>query len=289
MTRSGAPGPTDQEDGAVDDFDDFNEGDEAAGDDDDFGAFDEGDDDIETAAAATVPPPSLPTDSIALDLPPLPDFHDANGLDDISMITAPFKKHIFPNLSDINEEDEPPGPPRSSFLTERSQSLWAQLVAPPPLQPPNWVKSRTRRLFLVSLGVPVDLDEILPASKQKKLVLPSIDVEKEREKAATTGSPKEKAASAGASKPNQSRRGKPAPPEFDDNSARRLCSTTKEALEAFSVTELQAHLKALDELKAKANNALEYWLIQRDSAHGDKEAFEEVINNFVKHAKKIRT
>src|SRR5271168_3035052 len=60
------------------------------------------------------------------------------------------------------------------FLTDRSASLWSQLVAPPPLQPPNWIRSRIRRLFLVSLGVPVDLDEILPASKQKKLILPSI-------------------------------------------------------------------------------------------------------------------
>ena len=73
----------------------------------------------------------------------------------------------IPSIS-INPEET-----RSIFLSERSHSLWSQLVAPPPLQPPDWVRSRIRRLFLVSLGVPVDLDEILPASKQKKLILPS--------------------------------------------------------------------------------------------------------------------
>ncbi|KAK3062124.1 hypothetical protein LTR53_019507, partial [Teratosphaeriaceae sp. CCFEE 6253] len=63
----------------------------------------------------------------------------------------------------------------SAFPTDRSLALWQQLATPPPyLQPPNWTRSRIRRLFLVSLGVPVDLDEILPPSKQTRLVLPNI-------------------------------------------------------------------------------------------------------------------
>ena len=85
---------------------------------------------------------------------------------------SPHYSALFPSIDDISS-DPPAHLPESNstFLSERSLSLWSQLVAPPPLQPPNWVRSRIRRLFLVSLGVPVDLDEILPKSKQKKHVI----------------------------------------------------------------------------------------------------------------------
>lgn len=183
-----------------------------------------------------------------------------------------------------------------SLLTERSQSLWAQLVAPPPLQPPNWVQSRIRRLFLVSLGVPVDLDEILPASKQKKLVLPSLETEAERSPAHyedvvaarqhVDGSLT--SVDSSTSKPDHKRRG-PAPPPFVDlNSARRICSTTDAALRNFTVEELKAHLTELDAHSRSAQHALEYWMSKRDNAQGDKATFEEVIENLVKHAKRVR-
>ena len=104
---------------------------------------------------------------------PIPDFEGLDA-DDIDNILEPYLNALFPP----DELDAPTLPPLSRdnpiFLTPRSASLWSQLVAPPPLAPPDWIRSRIRRLFLVSLGVPVDLDEILPASKQKKLVLPSL-------------------------------------------------------------------------------------------------------------------
>jgi len=190
----------------------------------------------------------------------------------------------------------------ASFLTERSQSLWAQLVAPPPLQPPNWVRSRIRRLFLVSLGVPVDLDEILPASKQKKLILPSFDVETEHSSSRRSidllpngsiarlrhenGS--SASISSSASKGERRRRGPPPPPDLDINSTRLLCSVTRTALANLTDVELHSHVSSLEGLKHRASEVLEHWLVQKDSAIGDKEAFEEVIENLVKHAKKIR-
>jgi len=180
--------------------------------------------------------------------------------------------------------------------------LWAQLVAPPPLQPPNWVRSRIRRLFLVSLGVPVDLDEILPASKQKKLILPSFDVETERSSSrrSTDLLPNGSIArlrhengssasiSSSASKGERRRRGPPPPPDFDMNSTRLLCSVTRTALGNLTDVELHSHISSLERLKHRASEVLEHWLVQKDSAIGDKEAFEEVIENLVKHAKKIR-
>ncbi|KAH7252357.1 hypothetical protein BKA59DRAFT_394218, partial [Fusarium tricinctum] len=148
----------------------------------------------------------------------------------------------------------------------RSASLWSQLVAPPPLAPPDWIRSRTRRLFLVSLGVPVDLDEILPASKQKKLVLPSLNV--------STLSPRTSTDSRS--------------PELDLVAARHLCQTTDEALDGMTDEELKVHIAKLEGLEEAAKEALEYWKKRTDEKIGDREAFEGVIENLVKHARKVR-
>lgn len=277
----------DEEDEA-DDFDDFAEG----SDNDDFGAFDDGDESVqETQQHIQVRPPG------PVEVPPIFQFHGLKTPQDVRQASESFIKRTFPSL-DTSPTFEAPPLPSTSFLNERSQSLWAQLVAPPPLQPPNWVRSRTRRLFLVSLGVPVDLDEILPASKQKKLILPSIDFEHERQSPQPNGSVsrlKQKNSSTASvnstsNRPDRSKRkGPPSSPQFDVNAARLICLTTNEALHKYTPAELRAHKARLEEIKAKASEALEYWLIQRDSASGDKEAFEEVIANFVKHAKKSRT
>lgn len=231
------------------------------------------------------------------------DFESLNTPQDILNTISPYMAEIFPEIS-----DQPPTATPSQLdhiLTDRSASLWSQLVAPPPLQPPNWIRSRIRRLFLVSLGVPVDLDEILPASKQKKLILPNINLPADssrqssqisRLKNQNTSSTsidsktgERKPRRSGSKKPElQERKGPPPPPEFDANSASLLCSTTDVAMKNFSDDELTQHVQKLDELIKTASDVLEYWLKRKDSAVGDKEAFEGVIENLVSFAKKSR-
>lgn len=229
------------------------------------------------------------------------DFSELDTLEDIRAATTLYLDELFPST----KKTHPPAPPtlsdeNSMFLTDRSLSLWSQLVAPPPLQPPNWVRSRIRRLFLVSLGVPVDLDEILPASKQKKLVLPSIHLRNRSQSPAggrRTGSrvrlEQDNASSASVDQPPSSkasrrRKGPPSAPELDLQSTKMLCATTRVALCNMTDDELQAHVRKLEGLTAKASEVLEYWLKRRDSAVGDKEAFEGVIENLVKHARRVR-
>lgn len=206
----------------------------------------------------------------------------------------PSTKETYPDAPSL------PTNRNSIFLTDRSLSLWLQLVAPPPLQPPNWVRSRVRRLFLVSLGVPVDLDEILPASKQKKLILPSIHLRNGSQSPPgdrRPGSPvrlkQDNASSTSVDQPsstktNRKRKGPPLPPEMDLQATKMLCATTEAALSNMTNDELQDHIRKLASLTAKASEVLEYWLKRRDSALGDKEAFEGVIENLVKHARRVR-
>jgi hypothetical protein len=230
------------------------------------------------------------------------NFDDLDSLEDIVAATQPYIDAIYPSLQDIPSISTSTEDVRSIFLTDRSKSLWTQLVAPPPLQPPDWVRSRIRRLFLVSLGVPVDLDEILPASKQKKLILPSIHIPGEKsprpssdgrngalERVKKEG---ENASSASVdsstSKPDRKRKGPPPPPELDISSTTMLCSTTDAALQNLTEQELEEHVERLKDLAVRANEVFDYWQKRMESALGDKDAFEQVIESLVAHAKKLR-
>lgn len=188
--------------------------------------------------------------------------------------------------------------PNPIFLTPRSASLWSQLVAPPPLQPPNWIRSRIRRLFLVSLGIPVSLDEILPASKQKKLILPSTSPRDSTEGLSNTLNRLKDADNiSGSSIDSQGklsrsdsrrRKGPPPAPVLDLVAARQLCVTTDEALNGLTTEELGDHIRRLEELEGLTKEALDYWTKRTDEKLGDREAFEGVIENLVKHARKVR-
>ena len=67
-----------------------------------------------------------------------------------------------------------------------------------------------------------------------------------------------------------------------------LCSTTEAALQNFSDEELALHVENLKGLQVRANEVFEYWQKRMESALGDKDAFEQVIESLVAHAKKIR-
>ncbi|KIW74736.1 hypothetical protein Z517_11506 [Fonsecaea pedrosoi CBS 271.37] len=296
-----------------DDFDDFEEG-AQAGAEDDFGDFDDGFEEpetiespplVSTSQSSSIPATAFPlVESVALSS--IPDF------------LAAAQMHLdamFPATTTDYSSQIPPQQPISDsspiFPSERSRSLWKQLITPPPLQPPNWTQSRIRRLFLVSLGVPVDLDEILPPSKQKKLVLPDINLEpssRRSEGDKATGSLARLKAQAGANDSSASidssqsgaakegqrvprsrkPKGPPPPPELDLAAVRRLCATTEEKLEGLTDEELQSHVEELNELTARTSEVLEYWLKRRDGLVKEKEAFEGVIENLVRHARRVR-
>lgn len=153
------------------------------------------------------------------------------------------------------------------------------------------------------MGVPVDLDEILPASKQKKLVLPSIDLDgsgattsdgrarsQTRKEGQGSQPDTENTATTGQAPSRQkiTRRGAPPPPEIELSTVHRLCATTDAALSGLTDDELKSHLKELEKLTLRASAVLEYWLKRRDGLVSEKEAFEGVIENLVSHVRRVR-
>ena len=302
------------DDGFGDDFDDFEEGEEDA----EFGDFDAG---FQEAAAAPPPPQSIPVApafvsrnlhsfmkpvmiSCLTSSQPVLDFAELDSPEEIQAATEPYLNALFPPDTIDTSVLPPVSAENPIFLTPRSASLWSQLVAPPPLQPPNWIRSRIRRLFLVSLGVPVDLDEILPASKQKKLILPSIHLNPSSGSARNSTDSRSisrlKQSDGNASstsvdsqgKPSRSdsrrRKGPPPAPQLDLVSARQLCTITDEALNGLTMEELKEHVEKLERMDGTAKEVLDYWTKRTDEKLGDREAFEGVIENLVKHARKVR-
>jgi hypothetical protein len=287
----------DDDDDFGDDFDEFEQGD----DDGEFGDFDDG---FQQPDQQTPPAPT----SVAQPQVSTPSFPilDLDGLDAEEIIAAaePYLNALYP--PDIQDIPPLPSPPRENpiFFNPRSASLWSQLAAPPPLQPPDWIRSPIRRLFLVSLGVPVDLDEILPASKQKKLVLPSLHRVTSNGSLRSSGSRSisrlRKADannssvsldSQGKEKPkseSKKRRTGPTAPDLDLVAAKHLCTTTEEALSGMTDDELQSHVKKLKGLEILAKEVLEFWQKRADEKIGDRETFEGVIENLVAHARKTR-
>ncbi|KAG6009499.1 hypothetical protein E4U21_002135 [Claviceps maximensis] len=297
---------TEEEEEQDDGFGDSFGGDDDFGDDfDDFeeGANDAEFDDFEDGFQQPQPSPGGSNGAqpaLLSQLPfPVPDY-DGLSPDEVLYATEQCIDSLFPP-----EELDIPTPQTlpnisSLFLTPRSASLWSQLVAPPPLAPPDWIRSRTRRLFLVSLGVPVDLDEILPASKQKKLILPSLHL---RATSPRTSSDSRSASrlrqdegnasstsvdTQGRPTASKKRKGPPPEPELDLVAARYLCTTTDEALDGMTNEELKQHVEKLEAMQGTAQDVLDYWRKRTDEKIGDREAFEGVIENLVKHARKVR-
>lgn len=212
-------------------------------------------------------------------------------------MAEPYLRTLFPSSTEKSSGDLPK-PTTQIFLTERSHSLYSQLVAPPPLAPPDWLRSRIRRLFLVSLGVPVDLDEILPASKQKKLILPSIhgteNADSSRPTAPANGavtrlkSGNESSASIDSKGHRRRRKEDIPPPTLDISEALRVGGTTEVKMRGMSDEELKAHVAHLETLVRTADEVLVHWRNKREGAMREKEAFEGVIENLVKHARKVR-
>ncbi|KAG0129140.1 hypothetical protein HOY82DRAFT_564763 [Tuber indicum] len=269
-----------------DDFDDFGEvveGEEF----DEFGEFGEAEA-FEPPSVEAAPPPAPP--QIPVIPVPVLDFERLDDEDTIRRAAAEAMATMFPIDKEKYKSITPISIDDNAFLTERSLSLWNQLSAPPPLQPPNWKMSRIRRLFLVSLGVPVDLDEILPAeTKQKKLVLPSVNIaRKSIDESAGRRNSRSRSRARRSTSSSRRKSGVIGPEALDMPGARILCSTSDVALWGLTVEELKEHIKKLESITCTASEVLTYWLKKREGAISDKETFETVIESLVGYARKKR-
>uniref|UniRef100_V5GJD3 Uncharacterized protein n=1 Tax=Kalmanozyma brasiliensis (strain GHG001) TaxID=1365824 RepID=V5GJD3_KALBG len=145
------------------DFDDFETGD--AQNDADFGDDDFGDDSFDQPADSITPvAPTEPTPAPApvaartwapLDVTSKSNRNDlADSVKSLFPLSAAAEQHLS-NVGLRQVEG-----PSQVLVSGESRQLWIDLKSFPSMQPIDWVRSRTRRDYLISMGVPVNLDEI---------------------------------------------------------------------------------------------------------------------------------
>ncbi|KAJ6539555.1 hypothetical protein B0H19DRAFT_961538 [Mycena capillaripes] len=289
-----------------DDFDDFGSPTETtkpvSAEDDDFGDFgDFGDaeenpsgpefSESEEFGEIPVAGPSFQTSWEALNLDPMPNRVDLREqVDDIlapiwggTDITKVTTKEGIREVEGINQ----------ILVNPESRTLYTMLVqSPPPTKPPNWTRSRIRRQHLIALGIPVNLDEVLPPQANGK-PMPPLQVTT-RPMSAPPGPHNHPVP--GGSVP---RSGTPQPggraeqfgpkPEIDDAKIAELLALDSETLTIQSLSTLEGYLASLRSQTASTSALLSHLLQTRESLQQDSETYNGLIAELVGEAQKIKT
>ncbi|TDL29689.1 hypothetical protein BD410DRAFT_780167 [Rickenella mellea] len=192
------------------------------------------------------------------------------------------------------------------LITPESRNLFNTLFqsSPPNLVPPNWTRSRIRRQHLTSLGIPVNLDEVLPHSNAKPL--PALQITT-RPSSAPPGPRHTAQASKGQpGSGNNSRAGTPKPsspvkqsaanqlslgpkPELDQGRISQVLALTSENLTLLPLPTLEAHLNSVRSLTANTTTLLTHLLQTRDALQQDSETYNGLIAELVGEAQKMKT
>ncbi|TKY89447.1 hypothetical protein EX895_001978 [Sporisorium graminicola] len=147
------------------DFDDFETGDaqnDADFGDNDFGddAFDQRTDNTQQAAASPVAAQLPAVATATRTWAPLDVTTKSNRVDLADAVNAllPLSTAAEQNLSTAGLRQVEG--PSQVLVSAESRQLYSDLSSFPSVRPIDWVRSRTRRDYLISMGVPVNLDEI---------------------------------------------------------------------------------------------------------------------------------
>lgn len=270
--------------------------------DDEFGDFDDAEfgdfDDFEAAPEPTSSQPEY-SEIVAYEEPSLMSLKEGDFTSSAQLqsavgailgsmtVQATDSSEHGPNIHSRGELDS--SAPKSYF-SERSASLWSQLaVLSPDVRPIDWKRSAIRRLLLVSLGVPLDLDEILPRANTKRLVLPSLSKDTEKGKASEQDqTSEEKPTNDGAKEKEAESEALSKETETLLSEWDRLAKVSQEALEGMSEEELKGHIDRLKTSIEGAEKLNAQWEAKKEGAIKDKEAFEGVIESLVEYAQRLR-
>ncbi|KAF9478152.1 hypothetical protein BDN70DRAFT_880306 [Pholiota conissans] len=188
------------------------------------------------------------------------------------------------------------------LVTSGSREMYKMLLqTPPPTKPPNWTRSRIRRQHLIALGIPVNLDEVLPRANVKPL--PTLEIHT-RPMSAPPGGRNQNlnGNNAGGSNTRQnSRTGTPQPgqqgvyghlgpkPELDTNKINKLLQLSHESLTMQPLASLERYLAEIKMQTANTSNLLTHLLQARDALQQDSETYNGLIAEMVGEAQKLKS
>ncbi|KAF8913749.1 hypothetical protein CPB84DRAFT_1757425 [Gymnopilus junonius] len=185
------------------------------------------------------------------------------------------------------------------LLTPSSREMYKLLLqTPPPTKPPNWTRSRIRRQHLIALGIPVNLDEVLPRANVKPL--PPLEVHTRPMSAPPASRPPIGKGNGSSTKPN-SRAGTPQPgqqgifaqfgpkPELDIARINKLLQLNSESLTMQPLANLERYLADIRAQTANTSNLLTYLLQSRDALQQDSETYNGLIAEMVGQAQNLKS
>ncbi|KAI0082412.1 hypothetical protein K474DRAFT_1579855, partial [Panus rudis PR-1116 ss-1] len=219
---------------------------------------------------------------------------------------------ILPKV-DPNPYYDPPirqvGGRNQVLITPESRRMFEYLVPeqPPEIKPVNWTRSKWRRQHLIALGIPVNLDEVLPPAGGK---LPPLKITT-RPSSAPPGPSSAPVHRSHAATANNSRAGTPRsgtpvpgakssslanaqvrfgpPPELDQARINNLLALRSDDLLLLPVRTLESHLQAIREQTVQTSTLLTYLLQTRDALQQDSETYNKLIGEMVGEAQKMKT
>lgn len=177
------------------------------------------------------------------------------------------------------------------LITPSGREMYKVLLqTAPPTQPANWTRSRIRRQHLISLGIPVNLDEVLPQASGKPL--PPLEIHT-----------RPMSAPPGRASGHNSRSGTPQPgprnnivaqlgpkPDIDTASIQQLLADDIESLKIDSLSNLERQLNELKMQTAQVSSLLTYLLQSRDALQQDSDTYNGLIGGLVNQmAQKVKS
>ncbi|QRW01559.1 hypothetical protein RhiLY_00556 [Ceratobasidium sp. AG-Ba] len=209
---------------------------------------------------------------------------------------------------------------RKILVTPESRGLYGLLTQPPrgASRPPTWTRSRIRQQHLISLGIPVNLDEVLPQSALKPLPVLHIQTEAAHLPRPLSAPPGPRPGeplqgrSAGTGSARGSRTGTPAgspvsssarrlpptassalrlgpKPQIDNKRIEESLSMTHDNLSLLPLAQLEAHLATMRTLTSSSSALLSHLLQQREALQQDSETYNGLIAELVGEAQKMKS
>lgn len=245
------------------------------------------------ASVASLPPPAAqpsvdvhaPREAIRATVAELlPDFVDA---------AAPSSAEADLTREPLREIEGP----AQVLVSDASRAFFRELQTPVPIAstPLDWTRSATRRRHLISLGIPVNLDEVQqPAASHA--VLPPLELHVEPAKSSGPGAARASDAAspaAGAASPAEgaapaegwgARRRRELggePPEVSMERVEELVAIGEDQLTLKALPELRALAREMRALSKQMSDLLAHHLMVREAFHADAEVYNAMIRDLV--------
>ncbi|CAE7196221.1 unnamed protein product [Rhizoctonia solani] len=204
------------------------------------------------------------------------------------------------------------------LVTPESRSLHALVTQQPPnsSNPPTWTRSRIRRQHLIALGIPVNLDEVLPQSALKPLPVLHIQTQAAHHPRPLSAPPGPRlgelpSGKSGTGSARGSRAGTPVgspivgpgkklpassgaarlgpKPQFDRGKIDEALAISPESLSLMPLPHLEAHLTTMRTLTTSTSALLSHLLQQREALQQDSETYNGLIAGLVGEAQKMKS